>query len=148
MNIAKTLIVSGILLVGQAHATEPAPCKKESSTVDTSNATQENQTKPQEKKLPQGTIATLRYMWEHNQYVIPWLSSLYHSSRGCDECEPAKKGFVYYKTTMDGMVEKFAKNSKLSEQEQTALLTKILAENRYALHADGPPQDPFTKRKN
>ena len=145
MNIAKILIISGILLVGQAHATEPAPCQKKSATVATSNPTQENQTKPQKKKLPQGTIATLKYMWEHNQYVMPWLSSLYHSSTGCDECKPAKEGFVHYKTTMDNIFDEHT--AHMNKQEKKELKKTILATKYYALHPGGPPQEPFAKKR-
>ena len=109
MKITKALIISSLLLIGQVYAKD-------------AERNESLQAKPQKKKLPQDTIATLRYMWEHSQYVIPWLASRYHYFRDCNECAPAKEGFVHYKTTIDNMVNEFAKTTKLPDQEKKALL--------------------------
>ncbi len=149
MNIAKALIVFGILLVGQAHAMDDKDAENNKDTGLTTMAFSPDRMRLAirsgdntaimdiQPEKPQGIIATGWYMWKHREYARPWISARRNYKHGkqkiaesktvdpkqideIEACAPAE-GFASYKTAIDARVRQFAQKHKLDEQDTTNL---------------------------
>ncbi len=139
-------LTAGLLVVGQAHAMMD---DKDADTAilpisGDNTAIMDIQSEEHIDQLPQGIIATGLYMWEHREYVYPWILARRNYKNGKEKvaqggivdpeeeieeikaCAPAED-FGAYKTAIDTGVHQFARKHNLDEQDTTNLLKFTLS---------------------